>query len=91
MHQTKGEVKVAELKDHLSAYLREVRNGGEIVVFDRLHPIAKLVPFQEEREEKIVVIPAKDKLSDLDHLKPIRTKKKFDGLKTLFEMREDRF
>ncbi len=37
-------VKIAELKDHLSAHLRAVEQGAEIVVTDRNRPIAHLVP-----------------------------------------------
>lgn len=37
-------VKIAELKDHLSAHLRAVEAGAEIVVTDRNRPIARIVP-----------------------------------------------
>lgn len=37
-------VKIAELKDHLSQYLREVERGGEVEVTDRERPIARIVP-----------------------------------------------
>jgi antitoxin (DNA-binding transcriptional repressor) of toxin-antitoxin stability system len=37
-------VKIAELKDHLSAHLRAVESGAEIEVADRDRPIARLVP-----------------------------------------------
>jgi prevent-host-death family protein len=39
-----GTVNVAELKNHLSAYLRKVQAGQEFVVRDRNLPIARLVP-----------------------------------------------
>ncbi len=35
---------IADLRDHLTQYLREVRAGREIVVRDRQRPIAKIVP-----------------------------------------------
>jgi len=35
---------VADLKDHLSSYLRQVRAGEEILICDRRRPVAKLVP-----------------------------------------------
>ncbi len=38
------EVKIAELKTHLSAHLRAVRRGNEVIVKDRETPIARLVP-----------------------------------------------
>jgi prevent-host-death family protein len=37
-------VGVADLKAKLSEYLRGVRKGGEITVFDRDQPIARIVP-----------------------------------------------
>lgn len=37
-------VNIAELKNHLSAYLNEVREGEEILIRDRNLPIAKIVP-----------------------------------------------
>ncbi len=37
-------VNVADLKNKLSRYLREVREGEEILVRDRNVPIAKIVP-----------------------------------------------
>src|SRR5438876_12166544 len=37
-------VKIAELKDHLSAHLRSVERGGELEVTDRERPIARIVP-----------------------------------------------
>ena len=39
-----GTVNVAELKNHLSAYLRKVRAGQEFVIRDRNLPVARLVP-----------------------------------------------
>jgi prevent-host-death family protein len=37
-------VKIAELKDQLSRYLRAVEHGEEIEVTDRNRPIARIVP-----------------------------------------------
>ena len=39
------DVKVAELKARLSEYLRFVRKGNEVVVYDRNDPIARVVPY----------------------------------------------
>lgn len=41
-------VNIAELKNRLSAYLDQVRQGEEIVVRDRRRPIARIVPFSVE-------------------------------------------
>jgi prevent-host-death family protein len=43
-------VNVADLKNNLSRYLREVRRGEEILVRDRKMPIAKIVPLTEAGE-----------------------------------------
>ena len=37
-------VNIAELKNHLSSYLNEVRSGEELLVRDRNLPIARIVP-----------------------------------------------
>lgn len=42
---SKNSVRVAELKARLSEYLRAVRKGRELTVFDRDQPIARLVPY----------------------------------------------
>jgi prevent-host-death family protein len=40
------EIKIAEFKSHLSAHLRAVRRGQEIVIKDRETPIARVVPYE---------------------------------------------
>jgi len=39
-------VGVAELKSRLSLFLREVKNGQEVVITERGRPVAKLVPLR---------------------------------------------
>jgi prevent-host-death family protein len=41
---------IADLRNHLTRYLKEVRAGGEIIVRDRQRPIAKIVPLTVEDE-----------------------------------------
>ena len=36
---------IADLRNRLTQYLKEVREGEEIIVCDRQRPIAKIVPF----------------------------------------------
>lgn len=51
-------VKIAELKDQLSAFLHRVRAGEELIIRDRNLPIAKIVPLHGEdadREEIALV------------------------------------
>lgn len=45
MTMSRNTVRVAELKARLSEYLRAVRRGRELTVFDRDQPIARLVPY----------------------------------------------
>jgi prevent-host-death family protein len=59
-------VQIAELKNNLSAYLRKVRTGEEVIICDRNSPIAKIVPlgtgdFDLEEQELIakgLMLPA---------------------------------
>ena len=39
-------VNIGTLKNQLSAYLRHVRNGEEIIVRDRDVPVARIVPYR---------------------------------------------
>ena len=43
-------VGIRELKAHLSEYVAQVSNGGEIVVTDRGRPVARLVPYMATSE-----------------------------------------
>lgn len=53
-------VKVGTFRNHLSKYLRKVRQGAEIVITDRDTPIGKVVPFRsEEKDEKLVMVEPK--------------------------------
>lgn len=38
-------VSISELKARLSSYLVQVRSGAEVLVTDRGHPVARLVPY----------------------------------------------
>ncbi|MGB9028563.1 MAG: type II toxin-antitoxin system prevent-host-death family antitoxin [Acidobacteriaceae bacterium] len=40
-------MKIGVLKNQLSAYLRHVRNGEEVVVLDRDKPVARILPFAD--------------------------------------------
>jgi prevent-host-death family protein len=47
------QVRIAELKSHLSKYLRAVRAGQTITVLDRETPVARIVPVRERATLKI--------------------------------------
>ena len=46
------QVKIGELRNRLSAYLKKMRQGAEIVISDRETPIGRLIPFGKEESEK---------------------------------------
>jgi len=41
-------VNIGDLKANLSAHLRQVRKGEEVLVCDRNKPVARIVPYQAE-------------------------------------------
>ena len=46
---------IAQLKDHLSEYLRSVERGAEVVVTDRDRPIARISPpFGSGRDVRLI-------------------------------------
>jgi prevent-host-death family protein len=53
-------VKIADLKDHLSAHLRAVEAGAEIVVTDRNRPIARIVPIAQPTPGVTLKPPTRD-------------------------------
>ena len=81
--------KVAEFKAKLSAYLSEVRNGGTVVVYDRNTPIARVVPFQEDPDD-LVIIEASAPVSALKKIKGVRPRRRIDVDRLLREARGDR-
>ena len=84
-----SDVKVSELKAKLSAYLSEVRRGKTVIVYDRATPIARLVPFESEPDD-LVIIEASASPSELKRIKGVRPKKPIDADKLLRELRRDR-
>ncbi len=59
------QVGIAELKAHLSQYLREAKQGDVVEVLDRGVPVARIVPAHLSAEALEIVHPAQGKLSDL--------------------------
>ena len=47
---------IADLRNRLTQYLREVRAGEEIVVRDRQRPIAKIVPFTVDDDDDATLV-----------------------------------
>ena len=52
-HEVMKHVRIAELKSHLSEYLRAVRGGQTITVLDRETPVAHIVPIRDKANLKI--------------------------------------
>ena len=44
---------IAELKNNLSRYLDQVKNGESILVLDRNHPVAQIVPLQKAARDAV--------------------------------------
>ena len=56
-------VNIAELKNRLSYYLNEVRDGREVIVRDRNNAIARIVPItQRSNDEELLALAAAGKI-----------------------------
>jgi prevent-host-death family protein len=64
-------VRVAEFRAHLSAYLRRVQGGDVLTVCDRNQPIVKVIPFAPPTS-LLTIRRAQRRVRDLP-LPPIRT------------------
>ncbi len=72
-------VKIGDLKARLSAHLKVVRNGGQVLVYDRDQPIARIVPYRaddyaEEMQDLIalgvITPPLKPRIASVKPPKP---------------------
>jgi prevent-host-death family protein len=65
-HRDPGEVGIRELREHLSRFIDEVRDGRELIVTDRGRPVARIVPASGESwlddlvASGIVTLPDRD-------------------------------
>jgi prevent-host-death family protein len=82
-------VKVSELKSRLSAYLADVRAGGEVLVCDRTTPIARLVPVDEGAAD-LVIVPESMPPASLKKVAGVRPRGPVDIDRLLREQRRDR-
>lgn len=57
-------VNIAELKNHLSAYLNEVKAGEEILVRDRNQPVARIVrlALSSDEDDELLALASQGKL-----------------------------
>jgi prevent-host-death family protein len=84
------EVKIADLKAHLSAHLAEVRKGETIIVCDRSTPIARLTPMGRSADDDLILEEALDPPSEARKIKPLKRLREIDVDRVLAEMRADR-
>jgi prevent-host-death family protein len=78
--------KVSELKAHLSSYLAEIRNGESLLICDRATPIARLIPCDEDSED-LRIREARQPISALSSVRPVKLRKKLDADRILLESR----
>ena len=80
-------VGIAQLKAHLSRYVRGIRRGETVVVLDRNQPVARIVPFQNQE----TILPVRGPLQPLrGFVLPPRLRPSVDSLPALLEERRDR-
>jgi len=81
-------VRIAELKDNLSRYLRAAEKGSSVVVTDRDRPVAQIVPIVAE--EGIDVLPASQPFSAVRQRRYRRTRLAVESLSLLLAERQGR-
>jgi prevent-host-death family protein len=80
-----SDVRIADLKAHLSEHLRSVRNGGTLTVLDRDTPVARIVPYAAQPLE---IRQAKRRPRDLKL--PPKPSKRTDSVALLIDDRRRR-
>ena len=83
---TMSKVGIADLKAKLSEHLRAVKRGGEVTVYDRNEPIARIVPFAA-RGALIVREPVRSYSTFRDISLPAPVKLDVDPVELLLEDR----
>lgn len=85
----KNHVKIGEFRNHCSAYLRRVKAGENIVIYDRDEPLAQVIPLVREKKPKLSIIKPKAK-GALKKLKPVDINAEIDVVAILRDLRGDR-
>jgi len=83
-------VKVAEFRNKLSSYLKKVRQGTEIIISDRDHPIGRLIPHDKNTEEEWEITPPAKGYEGLAKLKFKPSSAKIDIVEELLAERRKR-
>lgn len=82
-------VGIADLKDHLSEYLRHIEAGAEILIVDRRRPVARLIRVSPD-EPLAQIVPAQRKLGARDRKPSPPANWPVSSLDLLREEREER-
>jgi prevent-host-death family protein len=82
--------KVSELKAKLSEFLAGVRAGGTVMVYDRVTPIARIVPIGDVEVDDLQIEEPTAALTDLRKIKPVRLRRRIDVDRLLRESRGSR-
>lgn len=80
--------RIADFKAHLSAYLRRVRAGHPLTLYDRDTPVAQVVPI-DRPPERLVIRKGTGRLEDVVLPPPLGIE--VDSLAALLEERADRW
>lgn len=84
-------VKVGEFRNRLSAYLRKIRQGAEIVISDRETPIGRLVPYgRGSQDEKFEMIDPSEGYEGLGSVRAPKLGKKVHAVDELLRDRHKR-
>ncbi|MBI5300062.1 MAG: type II toxin-antitoxin system prevent-host-death family antitoxin [Deltaproteobacteria bacterium] len=83
-------VKVGELRNHLSKYLKKVRQGMEVIIKDRNTPIGRIVPLKKGEEEAFDLIPPKKGYETLKTFSGMDVVSSTDPVEILLEERSRR-
>ena len=66
-------VNIADLKNNLSRHLAHVRTGGDLVILDRMTPVARIIPFDRAAPVRAAKAGGADaywseeRMADLEH------------------------
>ena len=86
--RSKKSVNIAKFKAEMGKYMDLIRKGEEIIVLDRRHPLAKIIPFRSERILEVSVRKGKGSVSQA--FKDYLSKKEDYGTDSLSLLLDDR-
>jgi prevent-host-death family protein len=87
---TMTRAKVSELKARLSGFLARVRAGETVVVCDREHPIARIVPYDDPRTDDFTIRSPTSPRTALAKVQPVRLRRRVDVVALLRDDRDQR-